>query len=99
MEGQQVRSCDHLRVNACCPFAHHMSQLGEFDFCWLCLQLSQVIVLSKVLAHEVNIGYHSVGCGILKSFNGREVPNLRALAKAVDDVSHVVSQRVLRPSG
>jgi hypothetical protein len=51
------------------------------------LRLSQVIVLSKVLAHEVNIGYHSVGCGVLISFNGRKVANLRALAKAIDDVS------------
>ena len=44
-------------------------------------------MLSKVLAHEVNIGYHSVGCGVLNTFNGQNIPNLRALAKAIDDVS------------
>lgn len=51
-------------------------------------------MLSKVLAHEVNIGYHSVGCGVLNTFNGQNILNLRALAKAIDDVSSTVDLMV-----
>lgn len=43
----------------------------------------EVIVLSHVLAHNINMGYHSLSHVIVKSVNGREVDNMRQLADAV----------------
>ena len=40
----------------------------------------EVIVLSKVLAHAVNVGYHSLGCLVVGSCNGVTPFNLRELA-------------------
>ena len=43
----------------------------------------QVVVLFQILAAEINFGYkfQTVQC---LSFNGSELPNLKALAQAVD---------------
>lgn len=43
----------------------------------------QIIVLSKVLAHQCNVGFHSLTCMVLHSFNGVVVGNLAQLAEMV----------------
>lgn len=43
----------------------------------------QIVVLSKVLAHNVNFGYHSMNKLIVKSFNGIAISNLKHLADLV----------------
>ena len=45
----------------------------------------KVVVLSKVLAHEVNFGFHNMGCMVLASFNGDDdaARSLGALASAI----------------
>merc|ERR1711972_91474 len=43
----------------------------------------QIIVLSKVLAHQCNVGYHSLTCMVLHSFNGVVIGNLAQLAQEV----------------
>jgi S1-C subfamily serine protease len=43
----------------------------------------QIIVLSKVLAHQCNVGFHSLTCMVLHSFNGVVVGNLARLAEEV----------------
>ena len=44
----------------------------------------QVVVLSKVLAHDsVNVGFHSLGCIVVKSYNGKKPTNLAHLAAMV----------------
>ena len=42
-------------------------------------------MLSKVLAHEVNFGFHNMGCMVLASFNGDDdaARSLGALASAI----------------
>jgi len=47
----------------------------------------QIIVLSKVLAHQCNVGFHSLTCMVLHSFNGKLVGNLAQLAEEVVDCS------------
>lgn len=44
----------------------------------------QIIMLSKVLAHKVNFGYHSFGPQVLDSLNGNQVLNLSHLAHLVE---------------
>jgi len=46
----------------------------------------EVVVLSHVLAHNINMGYHSLSHVIVKSVNGEEVDNLRQLADAVSKI-------------
>lgn len=43
----------------------------------------QIIVLSKVLAHQCNVGFHGLTCMVLHSFNGVAVQNLAQLAQEV----------------
>jgi len=43
----------------------------------------QIIVLSGVLADEVNVGYHSKKWLILKSFNGKTPTNIRDLVRSI----------------
>mmetsp|Transcript_43452 Transcript_43452/g.93594 ORF Transcript_43452/g.93594 Transcript_43452/m.93594 type:complete len:544 (+) Transcript_43452:156-1787(+) len=43
----------------------------------------QAVILSKVLAHPCNVGYHSLGLVVLESFNSAPVHNLAQLAQAV----------------
>merc|ERR1712093_619495 len=45
----------------------------------------QIIVLSKVLAHQCNVGFHSLTCMVLHSFNGVVIGNLAQLAQEVAD--------------
>merc|ERR1712187_556815 len=39
--------------------------------------------LSKVLAHQCNVGYHSCTCMVLYSFNGMVIDNLAQLVRQV----------------
>merc|ERR1712039_517995 len=43
----------------------------------------QVIILTKVLAHPCNVGFHSLSNVVLDSFSGSPVNNLAQLAQAV----------------
>jgi len=43
----------------------------------------QIIVLSSVLAHQCNVGYHGLLCMALHSFNGAAIGNLAQLAQEV----------------
>jgi hypothetical protein len=43
----------------------------------------QIIVLSKVLAHQCNVGYHSCTCMVLHTFNGVVIENLAQLVRNV----------------
>jgi hypothetical protein len=45
----------------------------------------QIVMLSKVLAHKVNFGYHNYGPQMLYSFNGHKVKNLSHLAYLVEN--------------
>ncbi len=45
----------------------------------------QIVVLGKILAHSVNIGYHEgYDCSILKTFNGKKIHNIQDLKTAVE---------------
>lgn len=60
----------------------------------------QIVILSKVLAHPCNFGFHSMNCMVLDTFNGRKAKNLAQLAEAVaaceDDI---LVFEFLRPNG
>jgi len=43
----------------------------------------QVVILSKVLAHPCNVGYHALSNVVLDTFNGIAVHNVAQLARAV----------------
>jgi hypothetical protein len=49
----------------------------------------QIIVLSKVLAHQCNVGYHGLTCMVLHSFNGTAIGNLAQLAREVTTCSQL----------
>lgn len=44
----------------------------------------QIVILSKVLAHKVNFGYHNLGAEVLRTFNGHQIHNLSHLKYLVD---------------
>ncbi|CAE8635265.1 unnamed protein product [Polarella glacialis] len=60
----------------------------------------QIVILSKVLAHPCNVGYHSLNNVVLESFGGAPVRNVAELARAVAACkdSHLVFQ-FKRPAG
>jgi len=43
----------------------------------------QVVILSKVLAHPCNMGFHGLGNIVVQTFNGNPVHNVAQLARAV----------------
>eukprot|EP00931_Biecheleriopsis_adriatica_P100370 TRINITY_DN75696_c0_g1_i1.p1 TRINITY_DN75696_c0_g1~~TRINITY_DN75696_c0_g1_i1.p1 ORF type:complete len:564 (+),score=113.94 TRINITY_DN75696_c0_g1_i1:24-1694(+) len=43
----------------------------------------QLVILSKVLAHPCNVGYHALSNMVLETFAGQEVTNLAQLARSV----------------
>eukprot|EP00441_Pelagodinium_beii_P007766 CAMPEP_0197690432 /NCGR_PEP_ID=MMETSP1338-20131121/108338_1 /TAXON_ID=43686 ORGANISM="Pelagodinium beii, Strain RCC1491" /NCGR_SAMPLE_ID=MMETSP1338 /ASSEMBLY_ACC=CAM_ASM_000754 /LENGTH=234 /DNA_ID=CAMNT_0043272879 /DNA_START=12 /DNA_END=713 /DNA_ORIENTATION=+ len=60
----------------------------------------QLVILSKVLAHPCNVGFHAVANMILESFNGAPVENLAQLARSVAGCkSSHLEFRFLRPAG
>lgn len=60
----------------------------------------QVVILSKVLAHPCNIGFHSLGNVALAAFGGAPVRDLAQLARAVAACSaETLVFEFLRPSG
>eukprot|EP00927_Polykrikos_kofoidii_P002241 TRINITY_DN10866_c0_g1_i1.p1 TRINITY_DN10866_c0_g1~~TRINITY_DN10866_c0_g1_i1.p1 ORF type:complete len:602 (+),score=73.07 TRINITY_DN10866_c0_g1_i1:81-1808(+) len=44
----------------------------------------QLVILSKVLAHPCNFGFHAQTCGVLDTFNSEPIYNISQLARAVD---------------
>lgn len=60
----------------------------------------QIVVLSKVLAHPCNFGFHSLGCIVLDSFCATRVDNLASLAVAVAGCKEkFLTFEFLRPGG
>jgi len=58
----------------------------------------QVVVLSQVLAADVNLGYESVTNTIVKKFNGIEITSLKQLADLVQSCSEPYMQFALNGS-
>lgn len=60
----------------------------------------QVIILSKVLAHPCNVGYHALSNIVLDTFNGEKIKNVAQLAEAFE---HCAEEQLvfkfLRPAG
>eukprot|EP00927_Polykrikos_kofoidii_P007772 TRINITY_DN13190_c0_g4_i1.p1 TRINITY_DN13190_c0_g4~~TRINITY_DN13190_c0_g4_i1.p1 ORF type:complete len:578 (+),score=79.63 TRINITY_DN13190_c0_g4_i1:77-1810(+) len=44
----------------------------------------QLVILSKVLAHPCNFGFHALSCVVLNTFNSEPIYNLAQLARAAD---------------
>lgn len=60
----------------------------------------QVVILTKVLAHPCNVGFHSLSNIVLDSFNGIPVRNVAQLAQAVASCeSSSLAFELLRPAG
>lgn len=60
----------------------------------------QVVILSKVLAHPCNVGFHSLSNVVLESFDGKSIKNVAELARAVaanQEAQHIFE--FLRPAG
>jgi len=55
----------------------------------------QILILSKVLADEINVGYHGMGLVVLKSVNGVEVENLRDLVACLVSLANKKEQKKL----
>lgn len=61
---------------ACCLMIHHYgTALPEEGL--------QIVILSKVLAHPCNVGYHTLSNVVLDTFMGKPVRNVAELASAV----------------
>ncbi len=48
-------------------------------------KLKQVVILAKVLADDVNIGYHTYLDGVIVAANGRTISNLNELIAAIEN--------------
>merc|ERR1719198_2765709 len=60
----------------------------------------QIVILSKVLAHPCNFGFHSMSCMVLDTFNERKAKNLAQLAEAVAACEEdLLVFEFLRPNG
>jgi hypothetical protein len=54
----------------------------------------QIVVLAKVLAHEVNIGYHNIAGAIVASFNSVVPENLLHLARLIREAKRSTTPMV-----
>eukprot|EP00929_Paragymnodinium_shiwhaense_P077237 TRINITY_DN39775_c0_g1_i1.p1 TRINITY_DN39775_c0_g1~~TRINITY_DN39775_c0_g1_i1.p1 ORF type:complete len:565 (+),score=125.89 TRINITY_DN39775_c0_g1_i1:72-1766(+) len=60
----------------------------------------QIVIVSKVLAHPCNFGFHNLGNMALDSFNGVKIHNLAQLAQLADaSETPQLSFEFLRPAG